>query len=143
MKATGIVRRIDDLGRVVIPKEVRRTLKLREGDPMEIFLDDGGVCFKKYAPYNEKDWERAKKILAPIVDNFAILNGYNDIVARQGLCISNQDEVSNRNDVVMKRIVLNGDVLAYLVVMKNNDNEKIEIATNVLREFLADEFYFA
>ena len=50
MKATGIVRRIDDLGRVVIPKEIRRTLRLREGDPLEIFTDrDGGVVFKKYS----------------------------------------------------------------------------------------------
>ena len=49
MKATGIVRRIDDLGRVVIPKEIRRTLELCEGDPMEIFLtEDGGVVFQKY-----------------------------------------------------------------------------------------------
>ena len=50
MKATGIVRRVDDLGRVVIPKEIRRTLKIREGDPLEIFLDDNNcVCFKKYS----------------------------------------------------------------------------------------------
>ena len=50
MKATGIVRRIDDLGRVVIPKEIRRTMRIREGDPLEIFLHEGGVLFKKYAP---------------------------------------------------------------------------------------------
>ena len=50
MKSTGIVRRIDDLGRVVIPKEIRRTLLLKEGDPMEIFVEDGGVYLKKYVP---------------------------------------------------------------------------------------------
>lgn len=54
MKATGIVRRIDDLGRVVIPKEIRRTLRIREGDPLEIFTDrDGEVIFKKYSPMGE------------------------------------------------------------------------------------------
>ena len=54
MKATGIVRRIDDLGRVVIPKEIRRTLRIREGDPLEIFTDrDGGVILKKYSPIGE------------------------------------------------------------------------------------------
>ncbi len=54
MKATGIVRRIDDLGRVVIPKEIRRTLRIREGDPLEIFTDPGGeVVFKKYSPVGE------------------------------------------------------------------------------------------
>ncbi|NLJ80745.1 MAG: stage V sporulation protein T [Firmicutes bacterium] len=54
MKATGIVRRIDDLGRVVIPKEIRRTLRIREGDPLEIFVDRGGeVILKKYSPIGE------------------------------------------------------------------------------------------
>ena len=54
MKATGIVRRIDDLGRVVIPKEIRRTLRIREGDPLEIYTDpEGEVIFKKYSPVGE------------------------------------------------------------------------------------------
>ena len=54
MKATGIVRRIDDLGRVVIPKELRRTMRLREGAPLEIFTDkDGELIFKKYSPIGE------------------------------------------------------------------------------------------
>ena len=48
MKSTGIVRRIDDLGRVVIPKELRRTLHIKEGDPLELFVDGEYVCFKKY-----------------------------------------------------------------------------------------------
>lgn len=49
MKATGIIRRTDDLGRVVIPKEIRRTLKIREGDPLEIFIEKDCVCFQKYS----------------------------------------------------------------------------------------------
>jgi len=54
MRATGIVRRIDDLGRVVIPKEIRRTLRIREGEPMEIFVDgEGGILFRKYSPIKE------------------------------------------------------------------------------------------
>lgn len=54
MKATGIVRRIDDLGRVVIPKEIRRTLRIRESDPLEIFTDnDGSIILKKYSPIGE------------------------------------------------------------------------------------------
>lgn len=54
MKATGIVRRIDDLGRVVIPKEIRRTMRIREGDPLEIYTSsDGEVIFKKYSAINE------------------------------------------------------------------------------------------
>ena len=54
MKATGIVRRVDDLGRIVIPKEIRRTLKIREGDPWEIYTEkDGGVIFRKYSPMSD------------------------------------------------------------------------------------------
>ena len=56
MKATGIVRRIDDLGRIVIPKEIRRTLRIREGDPLEIYTEkDGEVIFKKYSPMGDLD----------------------------------------------------------------------------------------
>ena len=59
MKATGIVRRVDDLGRIVIPKEIRRTLKIREGDPLEIYTEkDGGVIFRKYSP-----WEISRILL--------------------------------------------------------------------------------
>ena len=59
MKATGIVRRIDDLGRVVIPKEVRRNFHLREGDPLEIYISEDGkyVCFKKYMMTEEPNIE--------------------------------------------------------------------------------------
>ena len=54
MKATGIVRRIDDLGRIVIPKEIRRSMRLREGDAMEIFLEDNCICLEKYS-ISDKD----------------------------------------------------------------------------------------
>ncbi len=61
MKATGIVRRIDDLGRVVIPKEIRRTMRIREGDPLEIYTDrEGEVIFKKYSPIGEMNEFAAK-----------------------------------------------------------------------------------
>lgn len=54
MKATGIVRRIDDLGRIVVPKEIRRTLRIREGDPLEIYTDrEGEIILKKYSPIGE------------------------------------------------------------------------------------------
>ena len=56
MKATGIVRRIDDLGRIVIPKEIRRTLRIREADPLEIFTDrEGEIILKKYSPIGEME----------------------------------------------------------------------------------------
>lgn len=63
MKATGIVRRIDDLGRVVIPKEIRRTLAIREGDALEIYTTDDGVVFRKYAQPTETKAAIAQKWL--------------------------------------------------------------------------------
>ena len=83
MKATGIVRRIDALGRVVIPKEIRRSLRIREGEPLEIFTsEDGGVVFRKYSPIGEvgdftgqyaeaiqrEQWERAERLGDKLVD---------------------------------------------------------------------------
>lgn len=81
MKATGIVRRIDDLGRVVIPREIRRTMRIKEGDPLEIFTThEGEVVFKRYEPYDEKDWGKAKAIIKAITDvPFALYDSYGDI----------------------------------------------------------------
>ena len=82
MKATGIVRRIDDLGRVVIPKEIRRTLRLREGTPLEIFTDrEGEIILKKYSPMMELN---------------AFASQYADAMAQStGLmvCITDRDQV--------------------------------------------------
>lgn len=82
MKATGIVRRIDDLGRVVVPKEIRRTLRIREGDPLEIFTDkDGEIILKKYSPIGE-------------LGSFA--KQYADALAQTTghiICISDRDQV--------------------------------------------------
>ena len=70
MKATGIVRRVDDLGRVVIPKEIRRTCNIREGDPLEIFIDeDGGVVFRKYIPTYRDDLIATLQDAADYYDN--------------------------------------------------------------------------
>ena len=64
MKATGIVRRIDDLGRVVIPKEIRRSMRVKEGDPFEIYTtNDGGIVFKKYVPMGQEDWTSIGSVL--------------------------------------------------------------------------------
>ena len=66
MKSTGIVRRIDDLGRIVIPREIRRTLHIKEGDPFEILVDDGKVIFAKYQPlsYFEKEADNTAQLLS-------------------------------------------------------------------------------
>lgn len=69
MKATGIVRRIDELGRIVVPKEIRRTLRIREGDPLEIYTDrEGQVILKKYSPIGELS-EFAKEYCESLYEN--------------------------------------------------------------------------
>ena len=83
MRATGIVRRIDDLGRIVIPKEIRRTLRIKEGDPMELFTTkDGEVVFKKYQPFEEHDWVKAQELVRAMYPElkFAL---YNDLGEKQ------------------------------------------------------------
>lgn len=87
MKATGIVRRIDDLGRVVIPKEIRRTLRIREGDPLEIYVDrDGEVILKKYSPVSELG-DFAKEYcdsLYEAIGNIVLIADRDNIVAVAG-----------------------------------------------------------
>ncbi len=70
MKATGIIRRVDDLGRVVIPKEIRRTMNIREGDPLEIFLQEGEVIFKKYNPNYRDELSAALRGAADYYDDY-------------------------------------------------------------------------
>lgn len=87
MKATGIVRRIDDLGRVVVPKEIRRTLRIREGDPLEIFTDrEGEIILKKYSPIGElgafaKQYAEA---LAQTTGNIVCITDRDQVIAFSG-----------------------------------------------------------
>ena len=85
MKATGIIRRMDDLGRVVIPKEIRRTLHIREGDPLEIYLTENGkgVCFQKYMLTEEPN---IKNILKALFDSASIEFG------REAVAIYNEND---------------------------------------------------
>ncbi|NSL52892.1 stage V sporulation protein T [Calidifontibacillus erzurumensis] len=97
MKATGIVRRIDDLGRVVIPKEIRRTLRIREGDPLEIFVDrDGEVILKKYSPISELS-DFAKEYAEALFDSLGhtvLISDRDSFIAVAG---GSKKEYLNRN----------------------------------------------
>ena len=95
MKATGIVRRIDDLGRVVIPKEIRRTLRIKEGTPLEIFTDrEGEIILKKYSPIGElsifaKEYAEA---LAQTTGLVACITDHDQVVAASGAGSTNLQE---------------------------------------------------
>ena len=87
MKATGVVRRIDDLGRVVIPKEIRRTLRIKEGDPLEIFTDkEGEVILKKYSPIGELSEFAAgyAETLAKTTGHIACITDKDTVIAVSG-----------------------------------------------------------
>lgn len=87
MKATGIVRRIDDLGRVVIPKEIRRTLRIREGDPLEIYTEaNGEVIFKKYSPIGEMSpfAEQYAEVISKAIRQPVLISDCDHIIAAAG-----------------------------------------------------------
>lgn len=116
MKATGIVRRIDDLGRVVIPKEIRRTLRIREGDPLEIFVDrDGEVILKKYSPIGELG-DFAKEFAESLYENLnhiTLISDRDSIIAVAG---------ASKKEYIEKPI---GDI-----VEQSMDNRKTIFETN-------------
>ena len=87
MKATGIVRRIDDLGRIVIPKEIRRTLRIRESDPLEIFTDrEGEIILKKYSPIGEMNTfaKQYAESLAQVSGRTALIADRDQFIAVSG-----------------------------------------------------------
>ena len=88
MKATGIVRRIDDLGRVVIPKEIRRSLRIREGDPLEIYVEDGAVIYKRYRPLFEFPFSSVDKFarsLGALCAHSVLITDRDSVVAASGV----------------------------------------------------------
>ncbi|MBQ9764945.1 MAG: stage V sporulation protein T [Lachnospiraceae bacterium] len=87
MKATGIVRRIDDLGRVVVPKEIRRTLRIREGDPLEIFTDrEGEIILKKYSPIGEMNLfaKQYAEALSQVTGHIVCITDRDQVIAAAG-----------------------------------------------------------
>ena len=140
MKSTNIIRRVDDLGRIAIPKEVRKALKIQESHPLEIFYDDNGIYLKKYV--NEADWEMAQKIVTPILgDCFALLDQYGDIRRYYGVEYqkSYYDAIE---DPYLKVIEIKTKdfytiCLGYLVVKSDFDDSCANLAKEVLLNFLS------
>ena len=102
MKATGIVRRIDDLGRVVIPKEIRRTMHIKEGDPLELFVNDRTIILKKYRPSTEELAEECAKFVSKIRNNIASIGCYGDsttVVLKSGTTATVVKHYSDAYDI--------------------------------------------
>ena len=134
MKATGVVRRIDDLGRVVIPKEIRRTMRIREGDSLEIFVNQSGeVVLKKYSP---------------IADISAFAQQYADAMqasTKKGKeVLEIVDGETTERSFVMIPIISNGDSLGAVILVGTEEDElvneldinSVKIATAFLGKYL-------
>ncbi len=127
MKATGIVRRIDDLGRVVIPREVRKSVRIKESDPLEIFITkDGEIVLKKYQPFEEIDWVKAKNLIKAMYPElkFAL---YNDLGEKQASTYASTPQTFENED----NAIYNDerDLIGYICYSNNiliTDAEKVE-----------------
>jgi len=134
MKATGIVRRIDDLGRVVIPKEIRRTLRLGEGTPLEIFIEkDGEIILKKYSPMVElatfaKQYAEA---LAQTLGHIICITDRDQIIAIAGG--SKKDMLSQVISKNLEQAILNRDS----ILASKNDKSFIPITSNGEEDYTA------
>ena len=133
MKATGVVRRIDDLGRVVIPKEIRRTLRIKEGDPLEIYTDkEGEVILKKYSPIGELSEFAAEyaETLTKTTGHIACITDKDTVIAvsgaskkewlEQGISQELEEILDNKVKYVSKE---NNDMA--VPITKNEKNDKI------------------
>ena len=142
MKATGIVRRIDDLGRVVIPKEIRRSMGIREGDPLEIYTtNQGEVIFKKYIPlgaigdtansvYNSL---KAMGVVCAIYNT----NGLREVGAKTFPNTIDLDELAEMEGKYIEVKSDDGDTIAYILADANTTQEQkacLKMASRILRE---------
>jgi AbrB family looped-hinge helix DNA binding protein len=137
MKATGIVRRLDDLGRVVIPKEIRRQMKIREGDPLEIYTEKNGtVCFRKYSPMDAMDLDTIKKICdSGLGDyNYTVFDRYGEAIVPKLV----NDDVRIDLDLPLDKntclIKSDGDVIGYLQSPSGNK----EIISTIIGSLFKD-----
>lgn len=131
MKATGIVRRIDDLGRVVIPKEIRRNLHLKEGDPLELFTEDGAVVFRKYSFFSVEDYPRKiARLLEGVMEkkDWALYDDYHQITKNNDFPECSWTEWEDRQvkeyfkpidyKFTVYPILADGDLLGYFATTK-------------------------
>ena len=143
MRATGIVRRIDDLGRVVIPKEIRRTLRIKEGDPLELFTTrEGEVVFKKYQPFEEHDWAKAKAIVSAMYPDlqFGLYNDYGEKETATNVTLPKNIEIDDFYDEEQSIITSEMDTIGYIVFGSDCLKADCEKNRSVLRQFFSTNF---
>lgn len=128
MKATGVVRRIDDLGRIVIPKEMRRTLRIRDGESLEIFVDEDFVALKKYSPLN--DMSSLAKTLADSI--YASIN--------KNVIVTDRDKViACSGNSSLKKRYLDKNISENMLNIINNRNIVFESCLNKINIIKSQE----
>ena len=129
MKATGVVRRIDDLGRVVIPKEIRKTLRIKEGTPLEIFTEkDGDIILKKYSPIGElANFSSAYvETLSTVTNYIAIVTDKDSVIAVSGIAkkdLLEQPITENLEKIIDKREIFIGNSDNFIPIVSKKDIE--------------------
>ena len=145
MKATGVVRRIDDLGRVVIPKEIRKTLRIKEGEPLEIFTDrEGQVILKKYSPIGELSEFAAgyAETLSKTTGHIACITDKDTIIAVSGGSKKEflEQDVSQELEQLMedKEIYTSNDNNNIALPITKNDNNQRKYNSQVVYPIISD-----
>ncbi len=145
MKATGIVRRIDDLGRVVIPKEIRRTLRIREGDPLEIFTDrEGGVILKKYSPIGElTDFSREyAESLQQAIGHIVLIADKDAFISASGTPKKDYIErkISSELEEIMdgRKTVMLDKTQNVVIPLHNDDDDESRYVNQVISPILSE-----
>ena len=124
MKSTGITRRIDDLGRIVIPKEIRKNLKIKDNEVMEIFIDNNNIILKKFSSFNDMDkiFENYVDVLGDISLNNVIITDRDKVV----MCEENKKSIYLDKEISTDISI----VLEEKKPILSNDSESIELITN-------------
>lgn len=136
MKATGIVRRIDDLGRVVIPKEIRRQMRIKEGDPLEVYTYNGAVCFRRYSPIGEMDLAIIKAVCDGGLGilNYVVYDIDGNPIVPNGKDIHNLNLDTELNDENLCPINTNGECVGYLKTPSGNRQVVADILGNIISD---------
>lgn len=148
MKATGIIRRTDDLGRVVIPKEIRRILKIREGDPLEIFIEKDCVCFQKYSMLGSlsEDILRVAQTMAQrtfkhqvaIYDRDDKISGPNSYSSYADKSWESNRTPFKYKDMGVYPIVYDGELYGYVCCPESDMGEKMMMIVRYLSIIVGD-----
>lgn len=163
MQVTGIIRKIDDLGRIVLPKELRKYLNINSGDDFLINIDNNKIVLEKYSKINNTEEiiniiniiQNEIDIKIYLVVNSEIINNNNEIITKdiQNIINERKTHIKNNNNeisisknikcnknMIINPIILNGDILGTLILISNKDIQKIIKTSNILDKIIRSKY---